>query len=339
MHVTEQMEHCMTSDVSALEVPHLKKERVGTATISVNGQSHEMPVLRGTRGPDVIDVSRLYKETGYFTYDPGFTSTASCDSELTFIDGKEGILAYRGYPIDQLAEQGNHFFALKNYLVRLGWSHGDDEIFTGEEMISLFGLDAIGRSAARFDFGKLENLNGHYIRNADPKALVEQIKNLLPHLEARPLDAEFQETESGFGRELVDVDWQRLERAMPGLQERAKTLIELIKSARYLFATRPLRLDVKAGKILKDDARALLGRIATRLKALEDWSAGAIEAVVRELAEEEDLKLGKVAQPLRAALTGTNVSPGIFDVLAVLDRDEALARLEDQARSGCPPEK
>ena len=101
------MEHYMTSDVSAPEIPHQKKERVGSATITINGQSHEMPVLRGTRGPDVIDVSRLYKKTGYFTYDPGFTSTASCDSELTFIDGKEGILAYRGYSIDQLAEHGN----------------------------------------------------------------------------------------------------------------------------------------------------------------------------------------------------------------------------------------
>ena len=211
--------------------------------------------------------------------------------------------------------------ALKNYLVRLGWAHGDQEIFTGDELIELFGLDAIGRSAARFDFAKLENLNGVYIRNAAPADLVSQIKHLLPHIkEQQP-----------FPRPLIDADWQLLTAAMPGLQERAKTLLELIHSAAYLFAARPLDMTPKAEKILTGDARIILAKIVEKLQPIESWSAETTEQAIRQLAEEEGLKLGKIAQPLRAALTGTNVSPGIFDVVAVLGRDEVLGRLSDQA--------
>ena len=234
-------------------------------------------------------------------------------AKLSKRHGALGVEAYRdmGYLPD----------ALKNYLVRLGWAHGDQEIFSGDELIKLFGLDAIGRSAARFDFAKLENLNGVYIRNAAPADLISQIKNLLPHIKE----------EEGFSRPLKDADWQLLTAAMPGLQERAKTLLELIDSATYLFAARPLAMTTKADKILTDDARNILGKIVDKLKPIETWNAETTEQAIRQLAEEEGLKLGKIAQPLRAALTGTNVSPGIFDVVAVLGRDEVLGRLSDQA--------
>ena len=315
----------------------LRSDGSPTYMLSVVVDDHDMGISHVIRGDDHLTnaarQSQIYKalewNTPVFAHLPLIHGPDG--AKLSKRHGALGVEAYRdmGYLPD----------ALKNYLVRLGWSHGDDEIFSRDEMISLFSLDAIGRSAARFDFDKLENLNGYYIRHEDPKVLVEKIKNLLPHLDAhrldtQHLDAQHLDEESGFSRELDDADWQRLERAMPGLQERAKTLVELIKSARYLFATRPLKLDAKAAKILNDEARALLGRIATRLKSLEDWTAEAIEAAIRDLAEEEELKLGKIAQPLRAALTGTNVSPGIFDVLAVLDRDEALGRLDDQSLPG-----
>ncbi len=300
----------------------LRSDGSPTYMLSVVVDDHDMGVTHAIRGDDHLTNAarqvQIYDALGWDA--PHFAHVplihGADGAKLSKRHGALGVEAYRsmGYLPD----------ALKNYLVRLGWSHGDEEIFSTEEMISRFNIEAIGRSAARFDFAKLENLNGYYIRNAGPGALVEEISKLLPHLEP----------EQRFPRELDENDWRRLELAMTGLQERAKTLVDLIASAHYLFVARPLVLDDKAEKILNDDARALLGRIAAKLAELADWTTDEIEAAVRELAEEEGLKLGKVAQPLRAALTGTNVSPGIFDVLAVLDRDEALGRLEDQALDG-----
>jgi glutamyl-tRNA synthetase len=211
--------------------------------------------------------------------------------------------------------------ALRNYLVRLGWSHGDDEIISTEQMIAWFGLDAIGRSAARFDFAKLENLNGHYLRASPDRELVEELKRLVPLL-----------PDGGMLMERIGADgWAKLERAMPGLKERAKTLVELLASGSYLFVTRPLALDEKAAELLDDTGRETLAGLLPRLQAVEPWSPEALEAAVRTYAEQTDKKLGKVAQPLRAALTGRSTSPGIFDVLEVLGRDESLARIGDQA--------
>jgi glutamyl-tRNA synthetase len=210
--------------------------------------------------------------------------------------------------------------ALRNYLVRLGWSHGDDEIISTEEMIEWFDLDAIGRSAARFDFAKLENLNGHYIRATPDAELVAQLKTLVPVLP------------DGAAREArIGKDgWSKLERAMPGLKERAKTLIELLDNAEFLFADRPLVLDDQARKLLDAEGRKTLAALLPPLEGVSPWSPEALDAAVRGFAEETGRKLGKVAQPLRAALTGKATSPGIFDVLDVLGREESLARIKDQ---------
>lgn len=211
--------------------------------------------------------------------------------------------------------------ALRNYLVRLGWAHGDDEIIPLEQMIEWFGFDGMNKAAARFDIAKLEALNGHYIRHSEDAELVSQIDRILPDVELdTPLLGKMDEA----GRE-------RLLAAMPGLKERAKTLVELIDSAAYLFAERPLPLDEKAARILEDGGRDVLAGLLPALETVETWTAEATEEVVRTHAEANDLKLGKVAQPLRAALTGRAVSPGVFDVLAVLGREESLARLRDQA--------
>jgi glutamyl-tRNA synthetase len=210
--------------------------------------------------------------------------------------------------------------ALRNYLVRLGWSHGDDEIFSTAQMIEWFDLPGIGRSPARFDFVKLENLNAHYIKNSDDTVLAGLARDLVPELgeEQRPPNWD----------DLVS--WEKLTLAMPGLKERSKTLIEILDAGRFVFVSRPLDMDEKAGKLLDDEARAVLGGLLEPLEVIEEWSGEKIEEVVRGFAEKAELKLGKVAQPLRAALTGRTTSPGIFDVLLVLGKNEALSRIRDQ---------
>jgi len=210
--------------------------------------------------------------------------------------------------------------ALRNYLVRLGWSHGDQEIFSTEEMIDAFDLQSIGRSAARFDFAKLENLNGHYIRQADDQALVTMFEDVLNYV---PNGSDLKE-------KLNDTTRAQLLRAMPSLKERAKTLIELIDGSYFIFADRPIAIEPKATTLLTPENRELIGRIRAALEEVTPWTAEATESAMRNFAEVNNLKLGAVAQPLRVALTGRTTSPGIFEVLAVLGRDECLARLGDQ---------
>jgi glutamyl-tRNA synthetase len=195
-------------------------------------------------------------------------------------------------------------------------------VFSTEEMIALFDLDAVGRSPARFDFKKLENLNGLYLRQMPDAEVLEAVEKLLPELPGG---------EAVRVRLADRVVRERLLLAVPGLKERAKTLVELIENARFLWAERPLTLDEKAAALLTGDARGHLAGLNEALAATGDWSAAALEAAVRGYAEAHGLKLGAVAQPLRAALTGQGTSPGIFDVLVALDRAESLARIADQA--------
>jgi glutamyl-tRNA synthetase len=188
-------------------------------------------------------------------------------------------------------------------------------------MIAAFDLPAIGRSAARFDFAKLENLNGYYIRHTDDAALVKMFEDVLDHV---PQGAELKPKLNGTTR-------AQLLAAMPSLKERAKTLLELIDGAYFIFADRPLAIEAKALTVLTPENRALIGRLRAQLEIVEPWSAHTTEAAMRAFAEASNLKLGAVAQPLRAALTGKTTSPGIFEVLSVLGRAESLARLADQA--------
>ncbi|MEP0391417.1 MAG: glutamate--tRNA ligase [Erythrobacter sp.] len=199
--------------------------------------------------------------------------------------------------------------ALFNYLLRLGWGHGDREEITRGEAIELFELSGVGKSPSRFDLKKLENLNGHYIREKDDAKLA-------------PLVAKRLET---------DADLALLAKAMPVLKTRAKNLDELAEGAGFLFAKRPLVMTEKAAKLLDDDGRARLSSISKALAGENDWTMEALEATTKALAEELELGFGKLAQPMRAALTGTTTSPGIFDVLVLLGRDESLARIDAQA--------
>jgi glutamyl-tRNA synthetase len=208
--------------------------------------------------------------------------------------------------------------ALRNYLARLGWSHDDDEIFSSEQMIEWFSLDGLNKGAARFDFVKLESINGHYIREANPDYLYGVMIALAEEV-SRLADLEG-----------LTANKATVLAALPELQPRAKTILELIDLAQFIYASRPLPIDSAASALLTPDARSVLGDVRDLLIGLNDWSVEAIDAAMRTLAEAKGLKLGKLAQPLRAALTGRTVSPGIFEVMVLIGRDESLARLGDQ---------
>ncbi|WP_316234178.1 glutamate--tRNA ligase [Bradyrhizobium sp. SZCCHNR1098] len=292
-----------------------------TYMLAVVVDDHDMGVTHVIRGDDhLINAARqkqIYDALGW---------TVPSMSHIPLIHGPDGSKLSKRHGalgVDAYRAMGYLPSALRNYLVRLGWSHGDQEIFSTEEMIKAFDLPAIGRSAARFDFAKLENLNGHYIRHSDDAALVRQFEDVLNYV---PNGAALK-------AKLNDVTRAQLTQAMPGLKERAKTLLELIDGAAFIFADRPLPIDAKAAALLTPDSRALIGRLHEALAAVESWSGPATEAALRAFAEANNLKLGAVAQPLRAALTGRTTSPGIFDVLAILGRDESLGRLEDQTTS------
>jgi glutamyl-tRNA synthetase len=220
-------------------------------------------------------------------------------AKLSKRHGALGVETYR----DELGMLPEAIF---NYLLRLGWGHGDDEIISREQAVEWFDAGAIGKSPSRFDLKKLENLNGHYLREADPARLAALVAAKLP-----------------------DADTELLARAMPVLTPRAKDVNELAEGAAFLFKSVPLDMDEKAALLLAGDARDLLGRVHQALAAADDWTAEATEQAVREVAETSGVKLGQVAQPLRAALTGRATSPGIFDVLVLLGREESLARIAD----------
>jgi glutamyl-tRNA synthetase len=297
----------------------LRSDGTPTYMLAVVVDDHDMGVTHIIRGDDHLTnaarQTQIYQALGW---------NVPVMAHIPLIHGPDGSKLSKRHGalgVDAYRAMGYLPAALRNYLVRLGWAHGDQEIFSTDEMIAAFDLPQIGRSPARFDFAKLESLNGHYIRAASDAELVAAIRQVLPHVAG--------------GAELAGKLTPELEAkllaAMPGLKERAKTLVELIDSAKFLYAARPLVLDERAAALLSADARGLMGKLATRLAAVEPWSAGATEAAVRTFAEAEGVKLGAVAQPLRAALTGRTTSPGIFEVLAVLGKAESLARLRDQA--------
>ncbi|HET8729146.1 MAG TPA: glutamate--tRNA ligase [Alphaproteobacteria bacterium] len=234
-------------------------------------------------------------------------------AKLSKRHGALGVEAYR--------DMGYLPAAMRNYLLRLGWGHGDEEVIPTEKAIEWFTLEAIGRSPSRFDFAKLDHLNGVYMRETPDAELMAEVAPRLEAIVGHPLDAAAR---------------SRLEAGMDGLKQRAKTLNELAESAAFYVRSRPLAMNEKAAALLTPEARSLLARAADRLDALDGWSEAAVEEEVRQLAEAEGLKLGKVAQPLRAALTGSNVSPGIFEVAAHLGKAETLGRIRDAVGIAVP---
>ena len=295
----------------------MRSDGTPTYMLAVVVDDHDMGVSHVIRGDDhLTNAARqtlIFQANGWEP--PVF-------AHIPLIHGPDGAKLSKRHGalgVEAYAEMGYLPEAVRNYLARLGWSHGDDEFFTTEQAVKWFGLEAIGKSAARFDVAKLENLNGQHIRAATPERVLEAFEGWRADRGAAALPA---------------AKRARLAQAMPGLKDRAKTLKELEDLAYYILADRPLEPDEKAAKLLTEDARALLARLTERVRNASDWQAETLEAEVRDFAEAESLKLGKVAQPLRAALTARAVSPGVFDVMETLGREETLARLEDMARSG-----
>jgi glutamyl-tRNA synthetase len=297
----------------------LRSDGTPTYMLAVVVDDHDMAVTHIIRGDDHLNNAARQKHI----YD-ALGWAVPVMAHIPLIHGPDGAKLSKRHGalgIEAYRAMGYLPAAVRNYLVRLGWSHGDQEIFSTEEMIQHFDLPQIGRSPARFDFAKLEHVNGHYMRQSADADLLAALERLLPHIADGP----------ALAAKLTPQLRNQLIAAMPGLKERAKTLLDLIDGARYLFADRPLILDDKAKGMLAGETRALLDEISEELSTVEPWTAAATEQAVRRFAERKGLKLGSVAQPLRAALTGRTTSPPIFDVLGVLGKEESLARLRDQA--------
>ncbi|MCE3230575.1 MAG: glutamyl-tRNA synthetase [Alphaproteobacteria bacterium] len=287
----------------------LRADSTPTYMLSVVVDDHDMGITHIIRGDDHLTNAfrqqRLYEALGWHV--PVF-------AHIPLIHGPDGAkLSKRHGALGAETYRDMGFLpeAMRNYLLRLGWSHGDDEVISTQQAIEWFDLPAIGRSPARFDVAKLTNLNAHYLREAEDARLVDLIM--------RPLSDIFQRT-------LTNEERNRLVRGMPGLKARAKTVVELAGTARFYIERPPF--DEKAEKFLEPEFLPMVEAVIARLKILPDFTESATEGVVREAAEALGQKLGNLAQPLRVLLTGSTVSPSIFEIMHVLGREETLKRLE-----------
>jgi len=288
----------------------LRSDGTPTYMLAVVVDDHDMGVTHVIRGDDHLNNAfrqlAIIRAMGW--PEPEYAHVplihGSDGAKLSKRHGALGVDAYR----DELGILPD---ALFNYLLRLGWGHGDDEIISRQDAVKWFDIDHVGKSPSRFDLAKLRNLNGHYLREADDAALAALVAARLP----------------------AGSDIDLLVQAMPVLKVRAHDVVELADGAAFLFARRPLALDAKAEALLTEDSRAILGQLKVHLGAENDWTSEGLEASLKQVAADLGLGLGKLAQPLRAALTGQTTSPGIFDVLALLGREESLARIADQAAS------
>src|SRR5438105_8907378 len=291
----------------------LRADGTPTYNLSVVVDDHDMGISHVIRGDDHLNnafrQTQIYRALDWPIPEFGHLPLihGADGAKLSKRHGAVGIEAYR--------EMGYLPEALCNYLMRLGWSHGDDEIIPIEDAIRWFDITDVNRGAARFDPARLDSINAHYIREADDTRLLALVAERL---------------EKTLARSLLPGERERLAQALPGLKPRAKTLVELAEKAFFYVAPRPIRLAPDAAKLLTGEARRLLGELAADL-ADADWRAASLEQRLRDFTDAKAIKLGAAAQPLRAALTGSLASPGIFEVMEVLGREETLARIEDAA--------
>jgi glutamyl-tRNA synthetase len=289
----------------------LRADGTPTYMHSVVVDDHDMDITHVIRGDDHLNNAfrqyQLYQAAGWkvplFAHVPLIHGQDG--AKLSKRHGALGVEAYR--------DMGYLPETMRNYLLRLGWGHGDDEIISTKQAIEWFDIKDVGRNAARLDIPKLDNLNGHYLREAGNARLTALVAERL--------------------KEVSPVGLSRIERGMTGLKQRAKTLIELADNARFYAAGRPIPVSEKAKALLTPEAKVVLTKLSPALGAT-DFSEAALESAVRAFVEQEKIKLGQVAQPLRAALAGETTSPGIFEVAAVLGREEALGRISDAVKQG-----
>ncbi|MGD9614315.1 MAG: glutamate--tRNA ligase [Alphaproteobacteria bacterium] len=295
----------------------LRADGTPTYNLSVVVDDHDMGITHVIRGDDHLNnafrQTQIYRaldwEVPQFAHVPLIHGT----------DGAKMSKRHGAIGVEQYRDLGYLPEALRNYLLRLGWSHGDDEIISTEDAIGWFDIADVGRAAARFDQAKLDSVNAHYIRASDDHRLAGLMAERL---------------EKEFGRALSGTQRERLLKGMPGLKPRAKTIVELAQKARFYVAQRPIPLAADAAKVLVPEARERLLALGAALTLLgePEWTAPVLEAELRRFAESGGLKLGAVAQPLRAALTGSLASPGLFEVMEVLSREESLGRIKDAVR-------
>jgi len=294
----------------------LRSDGTPTYMLSVVVDDHDMGITHAVRGNDhftnAFRQKQLFLALGWPP--PQY-------AHLPLIHGADGAKLSKRHGalgIDAYRKMGILPEAIRNYLLRLGWGHGNDEIISAEQAIEWFDLNGVGKAPARFDLDKMTALNGHYLREADNKRLVDLICPLI------------------VADESIEINYakrERLERGMNTLKERARTLIDLASNSAFYVRNRPLMINEKAKKILDAGSRAILGEIATHLDGISPWSSDAIEQWARSYAEENHLKLAQLAQPLRAALTGSNVSPPVFGIMEILGRSECIARVSDALSS------
>ncbi|WP_041320066.1 glutamate--tRNA ligase [Hyphomicrobium denitrificans] len=332
----------------------LRSDGNPTYNLAVVVDDHDMGITHVVRGADHLTnaarQTQIYQNMGWAV--PEFAHVplihGADGAKLSKRHGAQGVEEFRA--MGYLPE------ALRNYLVRLGWSHGDDEIMSTEDLIRWFDIDGINKAPARLDFRKLDDLNGHYIRASSDDELARQVREMLPHLDFKSLNDAATDPKApprsdiALAREVLrqipvastgaDLasrfaakGWDTFLRAIPALKERSKTLTELVGGALFMVAERPVQLEDKAAKLLNAEGRTSNAAVHKILSAIgdSDWTAPILEARIKSHAEATGAKLGSIAQPLRAALTGRAVSPPVFDVLELLGREEALARISDAA--------
>jgi len=290
----------------------LRADGTPTYMLSVVVDDHDMGITHAIRGDDHL--TNAFRQTQLFL---SLGWEAPVYGHIPLIHGADGAKMSKRHGalgVDAYRDMGYLPEALLNYLLRLGWSHGDEEIISREQAVEWFDLVDVNKGAARFDFDKLSSLNAHYLKTSDNEHLVDLLQPGMEKLLESTLSA---------------VTRSRLIKGMGGLKDRAKTITELIDISLFYVLSRPLDLDAKANKLLTDEAKKLLASLSQSLATHDPWSAETIDAALREFADKEGLKLGQIAQPLRAALCGTTASPGIFEVAEILGRDEVIGRLAD----------
>ncbi len=290
----------------------LRADGTPTYMLAVVVDDHDMGVTHVIRGDDHL--TNAFRQTQLFTAMGWALPTFAHIPLIHGPDGAKLSKRHGALGVEAYREMGYLPEAICNYLLRLGWSHGDDEIISQDQAIEWFGLDAVGKGASRFDFAKLESINGHYIRQADNERLADMVVTRL------------RETNDGM---LAEDAVGRVKLGMNGLKERAKNIQELTDNASFYAISRPLPITEKASQILSGDGHDDLLGMRAELADAEDWTEDGLLALAKDYAESRDVKLGKVAQPLRAALTGRTVSPSVFEIMAVLGREETLGRLDD----------
>ena len=296
----------------------LRSDGTPTYMLAVVADDHDMGVTHVIRGDDhLTNCARqiqIYNALGWDL--PVF-------AHIPLIHGPDGAKLSKRHGAlgaEQYKKLGYLPEGLRNYLARLGWSHGDEEIISTEQLIEWFDFDGINKAPARFDLAKLDHVNGHYIRDASNERLIKDVKALIAEGDLK-IELPYP---------VRKIDYEVFDAALPFLKERAKTLLELLDVASYLFVTTPIPKDEKARKQIEaPGARDILSGLVEKLEAVEPWQAEPLEAALKGFAEERELKFGKVAPVLRAVLTGTSTSPGIYDVLQSLGREECLRRIKD----------